>query len=109
MGEDRAGRRISLRLTSGDLAKLDALAGEWGLSRSAAMRKLVDGASSGDLAPRDWPTRDELLWRLVEMARAGSVSAVQSLLARDEADLVDLAADGWDARLDALLRGDDDG
>jgi hypothetical protein len=37
-------RPVPVALYPGDLARLDALAEEWGLSRSAAVRRLIDGA-----------------------------------------------------------------
>ena len=94
-------------MTDADLAKLDTIASEQGLSRSAAMRRLIEHASPGDLADLSWPSVDELHRRLVALARAGSVSAVTALLARYEDGRLDLASDRWDADLDRLLQGDD--
>jgi Ribbon-helix-helix protein, copG family len=77
------GVRITVRLGSAQLAKLDAIAGAAGISRSLALRRLLDGAGAAAPAPLD---RDDLIGLLEERARAGSAPAIRELLGRKEQD-----------------------
>jgi antitoxin component of RelBE/YafQ-DinJ toxin-antitoxin module len=86
--------RLSFRLPESTLARLDALAAELGITRTAAVRRLIDaGLSDRPLPPAPLPTEDELLTVLGERARAGNTSAARSLLVRLE---------GRDQRADAV-------
>lgn len=72
--------RITVRLSAAHLARLDDLAADAGITRSLALRRLLE-ASAGPhtVAPLD---RDDLLGLLEERARAGSAPAIRKLLAR---------------------------
>jgi hypothetical protein len=70
-------RRISVRLTEAELARLDVLAD--GRSRGSAMRELLRG--TGAPVPVTPPTAAEVLALLATSARDGSVPA-QVALAR---------------------------
>jgi hypothetical protein len=92
--------RLSVRLSGQQVARLDDLCADTGLSRSAMVRRLVETggtAATGNAAtPR--LDRDDLLSILEERARAGSAPAARALLERIE----DQATDDELARLRAL-------
>jgi len=75
--------RITVRLGGAQLAKLDAMAEAAGISRSLALRRLLDDV--GGAAPADLD-RDDLVRLLEERARAGSAPAIRALLERKEQD-----------------------
>ena len=75
---------ISLRLMADQLERLQMVAEARGLSRSHALRRLIDEAS---LTPEErgrLPDSEELLALLAERARAGNVAAIRALLDRME-------------------------
>src|SRR4051812_3790384 len=77
--------KVSVSLDLATLARLDRFAGDRNLSRSEAVRVLVNG-EAGTAAPAE---REEALALLTESARAGSVAArvaLARLLARDVTD-----------------------
>ena len=77
--------RITVRLGPGQLERLDALAAAAGISRSLALRRLVDDA---DPAPpnRGHLDRDDLIALLEERALAGSAPAARELLRRRDGE-----------------------
>jgi hypothetical protein len=86
--------RLSFRVPTSTLERLDALAAELGITRTATVRRLIDlGLADRAPAPAKLPTEDELLAVLGERARAGNTSAARSLLVRLE---------GRDQRAEAL-------
>jgi hypothetical protein len=88
--------RLSFRLPEVTLERLDALAADLGISRTALVRRMIDvGLSDRPLPPAKLPTEDELLAVLGERARAGNTSAARSLLVRLE---------GRDQRAEALAQ-----
>jgi hypothetical protein len=88
--------RLSFRLPESTLARLDDMAADLGVTRTALVRRLIDaGLSDRPLPPQKLPTEDELLAVLGERARAGNTSAARSLLVRLE---------GRDQRADAVAR-----
>jgi Ribbon-helix-helix protein, copG family len=76
--------RLSVRVTDGTLARLDALAAERGLNRARLVRELIVAALGRPPGPVDTPTEEELLQLLGERARAGNVAAIRALLTREE-------------------------
>lgn len=72
--------RVSIRLSSALLERLDALAEARRMSRSQTLRALVAEATmvAGEVVPGE----DELLQIIAERARAGNMSAVRILLER---------------------------
>lgn len=78
-----AAERITVRLGGAQLAKLNSMAEAAGVSRSLALRRLVDDADTE--APTELG-RDDLVRLLEERARAGSAPAIRELLARKEQD-----------------------
>jgi Ribbon-helix-helix protein, copG family len=95
LSDNRAESRLTVRLSAETLAKLDQTAAERGLSRSGALRVLLEG----DLpqpAPAD---HSEALLLLAESARSGSVPAriaLERALRRANAD------DRVEAKVDEL-------
>jgi hypothetical protein len=77
--------RISVRLGREQIDKLDALARSAGISRSLALRRLVDDAQAGPTANARLD-RDDLVRLLEERARAGSAPAIRELLGRKDQD-----------------------
>lgn len=76
--------RLSVRLPKATLARLDALARDRGVTRTRAIRQLLDaGLADRPMVPSEPPTEAELVTLLAERARAGNVSAIRSLLARE--------------------------
>ncbi len=79
--------RLSIRVTGRMLAQLDDLAAERGVDRSRVVRQLLEAALGGRPTP---PTtiapigENEIIELLTEKARAGNVSALRTLLAREE-------------------------
>jgi hypothetical protein len=72
--------RITIRLSTEQRVKLDALAGAAGTTRVAAIRRLIDGADGvpeGDIARLDAEGVRRLL---SEQAQRGSVPAAKALL-----------------------------
>ena len=76
-----AGDEMHVRLSAFLLARLDAMASAWGMSRSAAVRRLIEHADFGDV-PVGVPTMDELMEIASEKARNGNMAAVSFLAAR---------------------------
>lgn len=75
---------LSVRLPSRTIAQLDTLAAERGITRTRVVRQLLDAGLVGRPAPpTETPTEAELVALLGERARAGNVSAIRSLLARE--------------------------
>jgi hypothetical protein len=75
---------LSVRLPSSTITRLDALAAERGVTRTRAVRQLLDAGLAGRPAvASEPPTEAELVSLLSERARAGNVSAIRSLLARE--------------------------
>jgi hypothetical protein len=99
----RSAPRLSFRVPISTLERLDALATELGITRTALVRRMVDAGLSGvPLAPAKLPTEDELLGVLAERARAGNTSATRSLLIRLEArDKRAVALDTFAAMVEA--------
>jgi len=76
--------QISIRLTDRMLEQLDALAAERRITRTRAVRQLLEAGLRDRPAPVvDSPTEEELVALLTERARAGNVSAIRSLLERE--------------------------
>lgn len=82
--------RITVRLSQVQLARLDDLAADAGISRSLVLRRLLDAAGSAagaaGAAPSDHLDRGDLLALLEERARAGSAPAIRELLQRVEGE-----------------------
>ena len=77
--------RFTVRVPNATLQRLDTLACSRGTTRAGLVRQLVDAAVQGVPAPDvDPPNEAELLDLLAEKARAGNVSAIRTLLARQE-------------------------
>jgi Ribbon-helix-helix protein, copG family len=75
---------LSLRLPETTIAALDELAAERGVTRTRAVRQLLDAGLDGrPTVPSEPPTEAELVALLSERARAGNMSAIRSLLARE--------------------------
>lgn len=67
------------------VGRLDDLAEERGIDRSRLVRQLLEAGLRGRPAPlSESLSEDELLGLLTEKARAGNVSAIRSLLLREE-------------------------
>ena len=67
------------------VGRLDVLAEERGIDRSRLVRQLLEAGLRGRPAPlSESLSEDELLGLLTEKARAGNVSAIRSLLLREE-------------------------
>ncbi len=79
--------RVTVRLSRETLARLDGLAGCWGVSRAGAIRRLITEAEEAGPAP-PIPTTDELMMLAAERARQGNMAAIAFLMARapDERD-----------------------
>jgi hypothetical protein len=77
--------RVTVRMTDRMAAQLEALARERGVPAARLVRQLIAQAVAGQpvegLGP---PSEEELLELLAEKARQGNVSAIRSLLAREE-------------------------
>jgi Ribbon-helix-helix protein, copG family len=77
--------RVTVRLTERMTAQLEAKASENGMNRARFLRNLITEAVDGaPVEAPEPPTYDELLELLAEKARQGNVSAIRSLLAREE-------------------------
>jgi hypothetical protein len=75
---------LSVRLPRRTIRQLDTLAAERGITRTRVVRQLLDAGLIGRPAPSsEVPTEAELVALLAERARAGNVSAIRSLLARE--------------------------
>ncbi len=76
---------VTVRLMSEQLERLDTVAESRGLSRSDALRRLIDEAT---LTRARWqlPDAQELLMLLGEKARSGNVAAIRALLDRQDRD-----------------------
>ena len=75
---------ISLRLMADQLERLHMVAEARGLSRSHALRRLINEASLTADERSRLPDADELLALLAERARAGNVAAIRALPHRME-------------------------
>ena len=85
-GRDRNGAlpMVSFRVPERTIARLDAMAEERGVTRTRVIRQLIDaGLEDRAGPPGQPPTEHELVALLSERARAGNVSAIRSLLARE--------------------------
>jgi ribbon-helix-helix CopG family protein len=91
-------RRVTLRLSDRQLAKLDELAGATGGSRSRALQRLIDAADEPTVAPP--PSQEGLLDVLHQRARAGSVAAIAELDRRHRRQQLELEVE----RLNAATR-----
>jgi predicted DNA-binding protein len=67
---------LSVRLPESTIERLDALAAERGITRTRAVRQLLDAGLEGR------PSEQELV-TLLSRARSGNVAAIRSLLARE--------------------------
>jgi hypothetical protein len=77
--------QLSVRLTDFMFEQLDALAEERGITRTRAVRQLLEAGLRDRPAPwSEPPSEDELVALLSEKARQGNVSAIRSLLVREE-------------------------
>lgn len=76
--------RITVRLSGAQVAALDDLCADQGISRSLALRRLLDGAGGAGAVTPGRLDRDDLLDLLHERARAGSAPAIRLLLEREE-------------------------
>lgn len=95
---DTGTARLSVRVPVSALERLDGLASERGLSRSGALRALLEGAGPAPVAADG----EEALVLLSESARAGSVPAriaLVRLLSKPAA-----AVDPVQAEIDELAR-----
>ena len=102
---------VTVRVDPVLLARLDAIAAAWGLSRAASVRRLVELADVEGLAPVGVPEMDELLAIASTKARAGHMGAVSFLAARQpqgrDAELGRLLWRAWaGAELRAALGGE---
>ena len=81
--------RLTVRLSAQQIERLDELAAEDGVSRSHALRRLLDsagpGAASGGAAGGRL-TSEETLDLLHERARSGSALAQRTLLQRSDGE-----------------------
>lgn len=75
----------TVRLTDRLFAQLNALASERGVTRTRLVRQLLEASVQGRPAPPTGTLSEEdLLDLLTEKARQGNVSAIRSLLLREE-------------------------
>ena len=78
--------QLSVRLTDWMFAQLDGLAEERGITRTRVVRQLLEAGLRDRPTPvSDPPSEAELVALLSEKARQGNVSAIRSLLVREEA------------------------
>ena len=84
-GREKGGMpMLSVRLPRRTIRQLDTLAAERGITRTRVVRQLLDAGLIGRPAPPSaTPSEAELVALLGERARAGNVSAIRSLLARE--------------------------
>jgi hypothetical protein len=75
---------VHLRMSEAQAARLDTLAERAGVTRSKAVRRLIDGAAMDVPVPAARLTESELLDLLHEQARAGRTAAILALLRRDD-------------------------
>jgi hypothetical protein len=77
--------QLSLRLTDVMVAQLNGLAAERGVTRTRLVRQLLQAGLRDRPAPSSEPPSEaELVALLSENARQGNVSAIRSLLVREE-------------------------
>ena len=77
--------QLSVRLTDLMFAQLDGLAEERGITRTRLVRQLLEAGLRDRPAPTSEPPSEaELVALLSEKARQGNVSAIKSLLVREE-------------------------
>jgi|SRR6187200_1360053 hypothetical protein len=85
MPED--GLKAHFRLSAALLERLDAIADAWGVSRSGALRRLIERAHVPEAGePLDLPDLDELLRVAGERARKGNVAAMNFLVSQMPAE-----------------------
>jgi len=79
-----SGRRVTVTAgMSRELAaRLDRLAASWGVSRAAAVRRLIELANVEGLEPLEVPDMKELTRIAAEKARGGNMAAVSWLAMR---------------------------
>ena len=66
------------------IAQLDRMAADLKISRADLVRKALQGILDGQPLPPQAPmTEDEIVQRLTEKARSGSVSALRAMLTRE--------------------------
>jgi metal-responsive CopG/Arc/MetJ family transcriptional regulator len=76
---------LSIRLPATTIAKLDLLAAEHGTTRSQLVRGAIEGLVGGRPLPPSRPMdEEEIVALLVERAREGNVSALRTMLAREQ-------------------------
>jgi hypothetical protein len=81
---------VHLRMSTSQMAKLDALAERAATTRSGLVRRLIDAAATDVRVPGERLTEAELLDLLHEQARAGRTAAIVTLLRRgDQRDSID--------------------
>jgi hypothetical protein len=73
---------VSAKLSPELLDRLDTIAGAWGLSRSATLRRLVETVDVEAAAPLAVPSMDELIAIASDKARGGNMAAVAWLAQR---------------------------
>jgi Ribbon-helix-helix protein, copG family len=79
------GVRVSVRASGRMLERLDELAAERGIDRSRLVRQLLEAGLRDRPPPPSEPLdEDEILALLTEKARSGNVSALRTLLAREQ-------------------------
>lgn len=71
-----------MRVSSVLLERLDGLAAMWNVPRASAVRRLIEDADAGGVAPLGTPTMDELMRIASEKARSGNVAALNFIAAR---------------------------
>jgi hypothetical protein len=77
--------RVTVRVSRVALARLDGLAADRGTTRSKLVREAVEALVAGEpLPPARAMAEEEILGLLRQRAREGNVSALRTLLAREE-------------------------
>jgi hypothetical protein len=80
---------VHFRLSATLLERLDVIAGVWNVSRSGAIRRLIELADvEGAGSPLEPPTLEEMLQVAGERARRGNIAAMNFLMSHlpDERD-----------------------
>jgi hypothetical protein len=73
---------VHFRLSPVLLERLDVVADAWSVSRSAAVRRLIETADVDGVDRLPMPTMDELIAIAAEKARGGNMAAMSFLAAR---------------------------